>query len=195
MGRSWLGVGLSLGVLNLPKLGAGATVIGELRAKGAWPIDFGLTYFFDNDASLDRDEIDLRAHPLIGLPYPAGGSRLRFNSVQVSAAACPYERNLKPGVLLLCLGAQGGVLHVRGEGFAAATTAVASSTHPELALVAYARWHFRISDTLGVSYSAGLFVPFMRDRFGYLDRYGAFTQKFREGVLGGRLDLVLTYGF
>lgn len=165
--------------------------MGELRSDGAWPIDFGFVYFFDNQAALDRDELDLRAHPLIGLPFPSSGSRLRVSAMQVSAAACPYERDLRPGLLLLCAGVQGGLMRVRSEGFIAPT----DTTHALFALEAYARWHFRIDDTLGVSYSAGLFVPFVRDRFGYIDRFGGFSSKFRVGAIGGRLDLVLTYGF
>jgi hypothetical protein len=189
--RSWLGAGFAIGVLNLPKLGAGAALEGELRVPGLFPIDFGLVYFFDNEAALTRDELDLQAHPLIGATFPPGGSRLRVNTAQLSAAACPYERDMKPGSLLLCIGGQGGVIRVRGEGFVGEV----DSTRGLFALEAYARWHFPISDTLGVSYSAGVFVPFVRDRFGYLNRHRAFTEKFRIAPVGGRLDLLLTYGF
>jgi hypothetical protein len=191
MPRSWLGAGVAIGVLNLPKLGAGAALLGELRAPGVFPIDVGVVYFFDNEAALTRDELDLQANPVIGVTFPPGGSRLRVNALQVSAAACPYERDMKPGSLLLCVGAQGGVIQAHAEGFVGQT----DSTRGLFALEGYARWHFPLSDTLGVSYSAGVFVPFLRDRFGYLDRFRKFTEKFRVAPLGGRLDLLLTYGF
>ena len=70
-----------------------------------------------------------------------------------------------------------------------------SSTRALFDIDAYARWHFRLGNGLGISYSAGLFVPFLRDRYGYHDRFGAFHEQFRIAPLGGRLDLALTYGF
>jgi hypothetical protein len=189
--RSWFGVGVALGVLNLPKLGAGVQATAELRPEGAWPIDISLIYFFDNEAELDRDELDLRANDLIGVTFPTGGSRLHVSAAQASAALCPYERELRPGVLILCAGVQGGLMWVRGEGFMSQT----DNSHGLFAFEGYARWHFPISEAIGASYSAGLFVPFLRDHFGYLDRYSLFTSKFRVGAVGGRLDLLLTYGF
>lgn len=188
---SWVGAGLAIGVLNLPKLGAGGKLVGEIRADGLWPIDLGVGYYFDNDAPFTRDELDLQAHPLIIETFPAGGSKLTFNTVQASAAVCPYERDLEPGSLLLCAGVQGGLLHVRASGLINERT----STHPLFDFEAYARWHFSLSPVVGVTYSAGLFVPLMRDRFGYLDRSAKFVEKFRVAAIGGRLDLLLTYQF
>ncbi len=188
---SWLGAGLALGVLNLPKLGTGLTVAGELRAGKFWPIELSAVYWFTNDADLSRDQLDLRANPLIGAPFPSKGSRVSVRAVQASLALCPYEHGLTPGSLLLCAGAQGGVLRAEGSGFKSQS----QSARPLFALEAYARWHFQLGEALGVSYSAGIFVPLMRDRFGYTDRFGHYNQQFRQGPAGGRLDLVLTHSF
>jgi hypothetical protein len=191
LARSWIGAGLALGVLNLPKLGAGLQLIGELRSANFIPIDIAAIYWFDNDAALTQDELDLRANPLIGVSFPPGGSRFRVSAVQASVAACPYERNLSPGSVMLCAGVQGGSMRVRGQGFASAH----DRTRGLFGLEGYARWHFDLSDSVGVSYSAGIFVALMRDRFGYADRFGHFVDKFRSAPVGGRLDLSLTYGF
>jgi hypothetical protein len=189
--RSWVGAGVALGVLNLPKLGAGAKVMGQLRSNGLWPVDLAAVYWFDNEAPLTRDELDLQANPLISVPFPPAGSRLHVTAVQVSAAVCPYERALAPGSLLLCAGVQGGVVRVRSEGFIAAER----RSRPQFGFEGYARWHFDLGEALGVTYSAGIFVPLMRDAFGYTDHFGKFSRKFRAAPVGGRLDLALTYAF
>jgi hypothetical protein len=188
---SWVGAGFAFGVLNMPKLGAGVELIGEVRPRRFWPMDFTLVYWFDNVSELNRAQLDLQIHPQIGLPFPEDGSRLSVHAFQASAALCPYESELASGSLLLCAGVQGGLMHVGSEGLLAED----AQTRALFAFDAYVRWHFRLGSGVGISYSAGAFVPMLRDRFGYEDRYGQFHEQFRVGAVGARLDIAVTYGY
>jgi hypothetical protein len=40
-----------------------------------------------------------------------------------------------------------------------------------------------------------LFVPMIRERFGYTDSRGGYREQFRIAPVGGRLDAALTYTF
>jgi hypothetical protein len=189
--RSWLGVGVAFGVLNLPKLGAGATVLAQIRPRRFWPIDLSAAYWFDNEAELLTSETDLGLHPLVLAPFPSGGSRSTFRAIEAKAALCPLEHNLRSGSILACAGIQGGLLFVSSEGFVADE----DENRPRFGFEAYARWHFQLWDPIGISYSAGVFVPVLRDKFGYVDNFGVFRELFQVSPIGGRLDIALTYSF
>ena len=184
--------GSGIGVVNLPKLGVGVELVGEARPRRFWPLAFGLTYWFDNDKELTSSQLNLNVHPLIALPYPSGGSRLTARAYQASAATCPYETALGSGALSLCAGIEGGILRVSGAGFVNART----QTRPMFAFDAYARWHFRFASSgLGITYSLGVFVPMIRDSFGFRDHRGDFDEEFQQAPVGGRVDVALAYGF
>jgi hypothetical protein len=187
--QSWVGAGLALGVLNLPNFAAGVTLLGQLRAGDFWPIDLGATYWFDNEAELSPGELDLQLHPLVGLAFPEDGSRSTFSALEAKAALCPLEHRLRSGTLIACAGMQGGVLFARSEGFVAED----DQTRPLLGFELYARWHFRVAGPVGLTYSAGAFVPLFRERFGYRDGFGRFREQFRIAPIGGRLDVAMTY--
>ena len=186
---SWVGAGVALGVLNLPKIGVGVELIAELRTKSIWPIEFSLVYWFQNDAELSSSELDLMLHPFYVYPYPNGGSKLSMTAAQLGAALCPLERYMRSDIFQLCAGVRAGVLRAESRGFPDEGT----ETRPTLDLEGYLRYHFRLGGDLGLSYSAGLFVALIRDRFGYLDRQGDFVELFRTSAVGARLDLALTY--
>jgi hypothetical protein len=59
----------------------------------------------------------------------------------------------------------------------------------------YARLRFELSEHIAITYSAGVFIPVLRDRIGYVDPDGGFHEQFRLPVLGGRLDAALVFGF
>jgi hypothetical protein len=128
----------------------------------------------------------------VGVRFPAGGGRSTFSAVEARAAVCPLEHGLRSGTLIACVGLQGGVLFARSAGFQADSD---DQTRPLFGFELYARWHFRIAGPLGLSYSAGAFVPLFRERFGYRDGFGRFHEQFRIAPIGGRLDLALTYSF
>jgi hypothetical protein len=188
----WIGAGMAFGVLNMPKLGVGVEVVGELHPRRFWPLAFGLTYWFDNESALGDDALDLGVHPLVSLAFPAGGSRLSVRAYQASAATCPYELGLASGTLELCAGVEGGLIQVTSTGFIEED----DQLRPQFAFDGYARWHFRLGASgIGITYSLGLFVPVLRDRFGYRGRSGDFHEQFQVAPVGGRLDLALAYGF
>lgn len=186
---SWVGAGLALGVLNLPKVGVGAELLTELRTRPLWPLEFRLVYWFDNHAELGLSDLDLMVHPYVLIPFPAGGSRLRVSGAQLSVATCPLERRLGSDSLLICGGVQGGVVRVAAEGFAGDK----DTTHPSFGFELFARYHFELGARFGISYSAGLFLALLRERYGYRDREDQFREAFRSSLVGGRLDLALTY--
>lgn len=189
--HSWVGAGVAFGVLNLPNFGAGVTLLGQVRTDDFWPIDLGAVYWFDNQAELRSSELDLQLHPLVTVPFPAGGSRSTFSAIEAKAAVCPLEHGLRAGTLIACAGLQGGVLFARSEGFSGDE----DQTRPLLGFELYARWHFRVAGPIGLSYSAGAFVPLFRERFGYRDGFGRFHEQFRIAPIGGRLDIAMTYSF
>jgi hypothetical protein len=187
---SWIGAGVALGILNLPKIGVGVELIAQLRTEVIWPIEFSLVYWFQNDAELSVSELDLMLHPFYPYPYPEGGSKLSMTAAQLGAALCPLERYMSSDIFQLCAGVKAGLLRAESHGFPDES----SETRPTLELEGFLRYHFRLGGDLAVSYSAGLFVPLIRDRFGYRDRQGDFVEVFRTSAVGGRLDLALTYG-
>lgn len=186
-----LGAGIALGVLNLPNLGAAPTVWGQLTTEGGWAFELSLDWWLDNHAVLGIAERDLVVHPIYIVPYPPGGSRVVFQAVEAAFAVCPHRIVLSPGELALCAGVRGGVLRADAEGLLDAEQA----TRALFAFAAHARWHYRLGGPIGLSYSAGLFVPVLRDHFIYVDSAGAEREKFRPAPVGGRLDLALTYSF
>src|SRR6185295_19380710 len=135
-GGSWIGAGLAVGLLNMPKLGSGLEALGELRTPVMWPIEVGAVYWLDNDDELTSVQTDLIAHPLLAVPYPPGGSAVRIQETMLSAALCPYEFEMATGSFLACGGASGGILRAGGEGFVNEKTVV----RPLFELDAYARW-------------------------------------------------------
>jgi hypothetical protein len=124
-------------------------------------------------------------------PFPPGGSRSTFSALEAKAALCPLEHELRSGSIIACAGVQGGVLFVQSEGFVDDQ----DQTRPLFGFEAYARWHFKLWDPIGVTYSAGVFVPVIRDRFGFRDGFDRFRELFRIAPVGGRLDIALTYSF
>jgi hypothetical protein len=168
-----LGAGIAFGVLNLPKVGAGATLMAHVRPRRFVPIELAAVYFFENDDELTLRERDLHVSPLVGVPFPPSGTRTGFRAAELKAALCPLEHALRSG----------GLLDARAE------------TGPLFAFEAYARWRFRLVERMGLSYSAGLFVPMIRERFGYTDSRGGYREQFRIAPVGGRLDAALTYTF
>jgi hypothetical protein len=178
-------------VLNLPNFGAGATLLGQVRTDDFWPIDLAAVYWFENRAELLPSELDLQLHPLVQVTFPPGGSHGAFSAVEAKAALCPLEHQLRSGALIACAGVQGGVLFARPDGFLAEET----QTRPLFGFEIYARWHFKIGGPIGISYSAGAFVPLIRERFGYRDGFGRLRELFRIAPAGGRLDVALTYSF
>jgi hypothetical protein len=187
-----LGVGAAFGVLNLPKLGAGIAALGELQpAAFPFPIDLTFVYWLDNTAELTPSELDLGVHPLVVLPFPSSGSRIVFSGLQLGAAVCPYQHELGSGRILLCGGVYGGLLRGSPEGFVVAEEEQTSALY---GVEAYARWHFRLTGALGLSYSVGLFGALGRERFGHVDSFGDFREDFQVSPVGGRLDLLLTFG-
>lgn len=186
-----LGAGIAVGILNLPKLGAAPSLWGRLALADGWAFELGVDWWLANEAELDIGERDLVLHPIYIIPFPPGGSRLRFEGFEVAAAVCPHRIRLVPGELALCAGVRGGMLRVEAEGF----TDTEEHTRALFALTAFARWHYRLAGPVGVSYSAALFVPFLRDRYGYVDSVGIERTEFEPAPVGGRLDLALTYTF
>jgi hypothetical protein len=186
---SWFGAGIAFGVLNLPNFGVGATVLGQVRADEFWPIDLAAVYWFENHAELLPSELDLQLHPLVAVPFPPGGSQTSFTATEVRAALCPLEHRLRTGSLIACAGLQGGVLFARPEGFLDEQ----DQTRPLLGIEVYARWHYPIAGPIGLTYSAGAFVPLIRERFGYRDGFGKFRETFQIAPAGARLDVALTY--
>jgi hypothetical protein len=164
-------------------------LLAELRTESLWPIEFSLVYWFQNDAELGYSELDLMLHPFYAYPYPEGGSKLSMTAAQLGAALCPLERYMGNDIFQLCAGAKAGLLRAESSGFPDQGT----ETRPTLELEGYARYHFRIAGGLGLTYSAGLFVALIRDRFGYLDRQGDFVELFRTSAVGARLDLALSF--
>jgi hypothetical protein len=185
--RLVLGAGGALGVLNLPKLALGPALFAEIDV--GWPLDLGLSYLLPNEAEVSDRELDLGAHPIVFFPFPADGSRIDLSLLQASAGICPLRHWLTSGRLLGCAGLYGGMLSASGEGFVAAGDATRFLAGAE----AYARWHFRIAGPVGLTYSAGVFVPFLREPFGYIDRDGEFRKLFRQPAIGGRLDVLLAF--
>jgi hypothetical protein len=184
-----IGAGATIGVLNLPNLGAGVTLITQFGT--ALPIDLSLSYFFENGSELSTSERDLGLLPLAVVPWPPGGSRSSFTLTQVNFGMCPAQHQLEPGVLLGCAGVYGGLLTAEGAGFVEPVDTIRVA----LGLEAYARWRYRLGGPIGLTYSAGLFVPLLRPGFGYVDGNGAFQEQFRVSPVGGRLDVALTYAF
>jgi hypothetical protein len=184
--RLVIAAGFVLGVLNLPKLAMGPALLAEVEA--GWPHDFGLSYMPPNAAQVGYRELDLGLHPLRTVPFPPGGSEIEVSLLQINAATCPLRHRLSSGRLLGCAGLYGGMLSASGEGFIAGGR---DETRFLAGAEAYARWHFRIAGPVGLTYSAGLFVPFVREPFGYRDREGEFRELFRQPSFGGRLDVLL----
>lgn len=184
-----VGLGASIGVLNLPSLGAGVTLVTQFGT--ALPMDLSITHFFQNTTELTTSERDLGLVPFAVVPWPRGGSRTTFSLTQLNFGVCPARHDLDPGVLLGCAGVYGGVLTAEAEGFVDPADVVRVA----LGLEAYARWRYRLGGPIGLTYSAGLFVPLLRPAFGYADGYGNFQEQFRGSPLGGRLDVALTYAF
>jgi hypothetical protein len=182
-----IGLGASIGVLNLPSLGAGVTVLAQLAT--VVPIDLSITHYFENTTELTTSERDLGLVPLAVVPWPPGGSQTTFALTQLNVAACPVRHDLDPGVLLGCAGVYGGLITAESEGFVDSVDIVRLA----LGLEAYARWRYRLGGPIGLTYSAGLFVPLLRPGFGYIDGYGKFREQFRGSPLGGRLDVAITY--
>jgi len=171
------------------RIGAGVKVLALIDA--GLPVDLGLTYFFDNTTELRLGERDLGLVPLAVTPYPPGGSRTSFSVVQANADVCPFVHDLAPGALAGCAGVYGGLLTAKPEGF----IDEANATRAAFGLEVYARWRYTLGGPIGLTYSAGLFVPLLRPSFGYVDGNGVFREQFRVAPLGGRLDVALTYGF
>ena len=184
-----LGAGANIGVLNLPSLGAGVTLIAQFGT--VLPIDLSVTYFFENTAELTTSERDLGIVPLAVVPWPPGGSRTHFSLTQLNFGVCPAQHDLDPGTLLGCAGVYGGLLSAESEGFVEPVEVFRVA----LGLEAYARWRYRLGGPIGLTYSAGLFVPLLRPGFGYVDGGGVFRELFRGSPLGGRVDVALTYAF
>src|SRR5262249_13311874 len=155
-------------------------VTGEIRTPVMWPIALGVVYWLDNDADLNSIQTDLIAHPLLSVPYPPGGSSVGIQETMLSAALCPCADGMTAGWFPARGGASGGILRASGEGFVDEKTVV----RPLFQLDAYARWHFRLGGGVGITYSAGVFVPFLRDHFGYRNRFGGYHDQFRMAALG-----------
>lgn len=187
--RVMIGAGAALGVLNLPSIALGPELLAEIDV--GWPIDLSVAYFPSNTAQISDHELNLPLHPNFFVPFPEDGSRIRVSMVRASAGTCPLRYRLQSGSLLACGGLFGGVLLAKAAGFVDQS----DETRLLLGADAYARWYFRISEPIGITYSAGLFVPFMRERFGYANRQGEFRELFREPPVGGRLDVALTWSF
>lgn len=181
------GAGAVLGVLNLPSIALGPALFAEFDA--GWPIDVSVAYLPPNTAELGYRDLQLALHPAFEVPYPAEGSRLELSLLQVSAGTCPLRHDLDNGFLLGCAGLYGGMLQGSSEGLVRASDVTRFLAGAEL----YARWQFRLGGPIALTYSAGLFVPFVREPFGYRNRDGDFQQLFREPVFGGRLDVFLVY--
>ena len=184
---SRIGLGASIGVLNLPSLGAGVTVLAQLGT--VIPMDLSITHFFENTTELTTTERDLGLVPLAVVPWPPGGSSTTFSLTQLNFGVCPVSHDLDPGVLLGCAGVYGGLITAEAEGFVDPV----DTLRVALGLEAYARWRYRLGGPIGLTYSAGLFVPLLRPSFGYIDGYGKFREQFQGSPLGGRLDVALTY--
>ncbi len=187
----WIGAGFGFGILNLPKMAFGVTALGQVRIGEFWPIDFGVAYFFDNDQELSDREIDLRINPLVIVPFPGEGSLTTFSSAELKVALCPFEQRMRTGSLFACAGVQGGLLFASPSGFIDEGDEMRGLFNVDL----YARLRFRLADRIAVTYSAGVFIPVVRDRFGYVDGEGDFREQFRLPVVGGRLDAALVFGF
>ncbi len=185
-----IGAGLTAGLFNLPSLGIGASLHAQVTPRGFWPIELSATYFFDNERQLTSVDLDLAVHPLFLFPFPAEGSRISFGIAQLSATVCPHDQALSGGRIFVCAGAYGGLIRVEAEGFVLANH---SEDRPLFGLEGYVRWRFKISGPLSFTYSAGLFVPLLRERFGYTDRFARFHELFQTTPVNGRVDLALAF--
>lgn len=182
-----VGAGIALGVLNLPNIALGPALFAEIDA--GWPVDISVAYLPPNTAEVPSRKLDLELHPAFAVPFPSGGSRAELSLLQLSAGVCPLRHELSNGRLLGCGGLYGGVLQGTSEGLIRSDDATRFLAGAEL----YARWHFRLGGPIGLTYSAGVFTPFLREPFGFRDRDGEFQRLFREPVLGGRLDLFFVF--
>lgn len=182
-----LGAGVAVGFLNLPRVGIAPSFWARLAPAETWALEMSLDAWLDNDAPLSNYERDLGVHPMYVISPNDSGS-IRFRAFEGGVALCPYRTSLDPGELSFCAGVRGGVIEADGIGFAQATAA----TRGLFSVEGHARWRYHLVGPLGLSYSAGLFVPLLRDQFSYVDAFGRQRDKFRQAPLGGRLDLALT---
>jgi hypothetical protein len=165
----------------------------ELFAEvdAGWPIELSVAYYPKNSEEISDDQLDLGLLPNGFVPFPPDGSRIAFSELEASVDTCPLRYRMQSGSVLACGGLFGGVLMAKSEGFVSENDETRLSAGAE----AFARWHFRIAEPIGITYSAGLFVPFVRDRFGFLNRNGEYRELFRQPVIGGRLDVALSWWF
>ncbi len=187
-----VGGGMSLGIFNLPNLGVGLSAYAQVSPPGFFPFEVRASYFFDNGASLNRVEQDLNIHPGVFYPFPEGASRIRFQLMQIAAAVCPLGHQLPSGRLRVCGGAYAGLLSATANNF---VRFEGDESRATFGLETYLRWRFVVAEPVALAYSAGIFVPFIRDSFGYRDRLGNYQELFRQSVIGGRLDLFMTAAF
>lgn len=185
-----VGAGVAVGLLNLPSVGVAPSLWARLAPADTWALEMSLDAWLDNDADLSTYERDLGVHPML-VVSPTGKGSVRFNAFEGGLAVCPYRSLLDPGELSFCAGVRGGMIEAHGIGFAQASDA----TRALFSIEAHARWRYHLAGPLGLSYSAGLFVPVLRDRFTYVDAFGRERDKFRLAPLAGRLDLALTLDF
>ncbi|MDH5671499.1 MAG: hypothetical protein OEZ06_05070 [Myxococcales bacterium] len=184
------GAGLAVGVLNLPKLGAGLQLYMRTKLPGFIPLELSASYFFANRAALDLGDVDYGLSSLILVFGPDSNAHVDYQVIQLSAALCPANGGVATGQLSLCAGPIVGAITSDSGNFVVAAD---DPTRALFAFEAYARFRFQAGDTVGLSYSIGLFVPVIRDRFGYADRSGEFRQHFRQAPVGGRFDLLVTF--
>ena len=186
-----LGAGGTLGVLNLPAAAPGLTLMTQFFPCGFWPIELRAAYFFTVESELSSGELELPLESFMALRFPPEGSGVRGSAAQLDAALCPIQHPVGGGLLLACGGAYVGAAFIEGYGFAPNR----SESRLQLGFEAHARFNFAISGGLGFTYSAGVVAPLLRQQFGYHDHDGEFVKTFQVAPVGGRLDLLLTYGF
>lgn len=182
-----VGAGVAVSVLDMPKLSAGPKLWADWKPLFGWPIELSAVFLPDNAAELTLNDLDLAVHPAVVVNHPGTGTRATFQLWQAGLALCPLQLPAEVE-MRACAGLRGGIYRVKAEGF----IEDGRKRRPSLSADIFARFHHPLGGGIAVSYSLGIYVGLIRDRFTYQDRFGATQELFRAGLVGGRLDLLLT---
>jgi hypothetical protein len=174
--RVWLGAALGLGLGQLPSPALGPVVAVRVEL-GAWPIGLALTYFPRNDAPL--------------VEPTRRGDAVGFSLASALLTLCPAFWQVQNAELNACVG---WFVALR-QAHADALVVDAGARSLELGPALGADGQVQLSDPFWLWASAAGQLQLGRDRYGYLDEYGAQNPLFAPtrvafmGQLGVRARL------